>query len=47
LRQARALEVLEAIRTPEARALLEELSKGAAEAWLTREAKTALARLAK
>jgi RNA polymerase sigma factor (sigma-70 family) len=46
-RQARALEALEVMGTPEARATLEELSKGAAEAWLTREAKAALARMGK
>jgi RNA polymerase sigma factor (sigma-70 family) len=44
LQQARALEVLEAMGTPEARALLQELSRGVPEAWLTREAKAALAR---
>ena len=47
LRQARALEVLEAMGTPEARTLLDELAKGAADAWLTRDAKTALERLGK
>ena len=47
LRQSRALEVAEAMGTPEARSLLEELAKGPAEAWLTREAKAALARLAR
>ncbi len=47
LREARALEVLETIDTPEARKLLEELSKGAADAALTREAKAALERLAR
>jgi RNA polymerase sigma factor (sigma-70 family) len=47
LQQARALEVLEATRTPEARAVLEELARGEADAWLTREAKAALARLGK
>jgi RNA polymerase sigma factor (sigma-70 family) len=45
LRQARMLEVLESMRTAEARGLLEELAKGASEAWLTHEAKEALARL--
>ncbi len=47
LRQARALEVVEAVGTPEARALLEELAKGADGAWLTGEARAALARLPK
>jgi RNA polymerase sigma factor (sigma-70 family) len=47
LQQARALEALEAMRTPEARAVLEELGGGVADAWLTREAKAALARLGK
>jgi RNA polymerase sigma factor (sigma-70 family) len=47
LRQSRALEVAEAMATPEARSLLEDLAKGSAEAWLTREAKAALARLAR
>jgi len=45
LRQARALEVLEALGTPAARTLLQELSRGVADAWLTREAKAALVRL--
>jgi hypothetical protein len=45
LRQARALEVLEGTATPEARALLEALAKGAPSARLTREAKAALERL--
>jgi RNA polymerase sigma factor (sigma-70 family) len=45
LRQGRALEVLEAIATPEASGLLEELAGGPAEEWLTREAKVALKRL--
>jgi WD40 repeat protein len=45
LRQLRALEVLEQIGTPEARQLLVKLSKGVAEARLTRDAKAALQRL--
>jgi WD40 repeat protein len=45
LREVRALEVLEAIGTAEARKLLEELAKGAAEAALTQEAKASLSRL--
>jgi hypothetical protein len=44
LRQLRALEVLENLRTPEARAVLESLSAGPPEAWLTRQATAALAR---
>jgi hypothetical protein len=47
LREARALEVLEGIDTPEARKVLEELARGAPEAALTREAKASLERLAK
>ncbi len=47
LRQARALEAAEAMRTPDAGALLEDVAKGAADAWLTREAKAALARSGK
>jgi WD40 repeat protein len=45
LRQLRALEVLEHIGTPEARELLTNMSKGAPEARVTREAKVALQRL--
>ncbi|HEY8506262.1 MAG TPA: sigma factor-like helix-turn-helix DNA-binding protein, partial [Gemmataceae bacterium] len=44
LRQTRALEVLEQVGGDEARALLEELAKGSAGAWLTEEAKAALGR---
>jgi WD40 repeat protein len=46
LRQLRAVEALERVGTAEARRLLEELSGGAAEARLTREAKASLRRLA-
>ena len=46
-RMLRAVEVLEHIATPEARAVLESLAKGAPEALLTREAKAALDRLAR
>ncbi|MBI1917060.1 MAG: WD40 repeat domain-containing protein, partial [Planctomycetes bacterium] len=41
----RALEVLEAIDTPEARTVLQALARGAAEARLTREARASLDRL--
>jgi WD40 repeat protein len=44
LREVRAVEVLERMKTPESRGLLQALAKGAAEARLTREAKAALAR---
>ncbi len=46
-RTLRAVEVLEALQTPEARRLLEELAKGAAGAVLTEQAKAALSRLKK
>src|SRR5207249_1492240 len=45
-RLVRAVRVLEAIATPDARRLLEELARGAPGAVLTQEAKTSLARLA-
>jgi len=43
-RQTRMLEVLEQIDAPEARRLLEELTKGPSWAWLSREAKASLER---
>jgi RNA polymerase sigma factor (sigma-70 family) len=43
----RAVAVLEYIGTPEAQDLLQKLAQGAPEAWLTREAKAALERLAR
>jgi hypothetical protein len=46
LQVARALDVLVFLATPEAKGLLETLSKGNADAWLTALAKTALGRLA-
>jgi hypothetical protein len=46
LRRGRALEVLEHIGGPEARAILDELAKGAPEAALTQEAAAAVKRLA-
>jgi RNA polymerase sigma factor (sigma-70 family) len=45
--ESRALELLEQLRTPEAMALLKELARGDADAWLTREAKAALNRLSR
>jgi hypothetical protein len=45
LRQARAIECLERIATPEARQLLQKLAEGVTGVWLTREAKAALQRL--
>jgi hypothetical protein len=47
LRETRALEVLEAVGTPEARKVLEGLAKGAPDAALTREARASLERLAR
>jgi WD40 repeat protein len=47
LRMLRALELLERIGTPEARQLLQQLAEGAPAAWLTREAKASLQRLAR
>jgi RNA polymerase sigma factor (sigma-70 family) len=44
LRLSRCLEVLERVGTPEARSVLEVLAGGAAGAWLTQQAKEALAR---
>jgi RNA polymerase sigma factor (sigma-70 family) len=47
LQVLRALEALESVGTPKARQLLQKLADGAAEAFMTREAKAALERLAK
>jgi dipeptidyl aminopeptidase/acylaminoacyl peptidase len=47
LQQVRAVEVLEHIGTPEARALLEDIAKGIPEARLTQEGKASLTRLKK
>jgi dipeptidyl aminopeptidase/acylaminoacyl peptidase len=44
-RGVRAVEVLERVGTPEAAVVLTELAQGAPPAWLTREARAALARL--
>jgi hypothetical protein len=46
LRIVRAVEVLERLDSSDARLLLEALAKGAEQAWLTREAKASLDRLA-
>ena len=45
LQQMRALQVLEMIGTPEARALVEELAKGDPDSWLTQQAREAQRRL--
>jgi hypothetical protein len=45
LKQMRALELLEQLDTPEARALLQTLAQGTPEAWLSQEAKKILQRL--
>jgi RNA polymerase sigma factor (sigma-70 family) len=42
--ESRALELLEQLRTPEAKELLRELARGDADAWLTKEAGVALRR---
>jgi hypothetical protein len=47
MREVRAVEALERIGTAEAREVLAGLAKGAAEAWLTQEAKASLDRLAR
>jgi WD40 repeat protein len=47
VREARAIEALELVGSPEARSLLEKLTKGPAEASLTQDAKAALDRLSK
>jgi WD40 repeat protein len=45
LRQARAVEALERAGTPDAKAVLEKLAQGAADALVTREARAALGRM--
>jgi RNA polymerase sigma factor (sigma-70 family) len=47
LQQDRVLELLEVMATPEARAVLDEVARGAPDAWQTREAKAALTRMRK
>jgi hypothetical protein len=47
MRASRAILTLESIDFTEARTLLESLAEGTPEAWLTREVKAALERLAK
>jgi WD40 repeat protein len=47
LREIRALEILEQLNTPESRAVMSELAKGAASARLTQSASTSLARMSR
>jgi hypothetical protein len=47
VREARAVEALELVGSPEARELLEKLTKGPADATLTQDAKAALDRLSR
>src|SRR5262249_20164134 len=47
VRAVRAIEVLERIGTAEAQAILTNLARGAPDAWVTREARSSVERLAK